>query len=533
MTTNGRGNNTRTAIYLRQSKDRYGNELAVSRQRADCVKLCEQRGWMVLPEYLDNDRSASGSKPRPAYLRLIADIEADKVDAVVAWDADRLHRHPMELEAFIDLADRKRLALATVGGDFDLSSPTGRAQARNKGTWSRLEMEQKSWRSRRAAMQKAQLGLPSWRDAFGYRNGDHKPTCRRNCTDPHPEPDPVTAPLVKQAYEHVLAGGTIIAMIRLFNEKGALAGRWLKPKDENGDPIKEAAPEWVTSPWGHPRMADFLRAPRNAGLVTYSGQCDQQTDLLRGVYDELLDADGTPIRGTWTPLVDEATWRAVQDILRNGKGQGRHGPPTLRKHLLSSVIFCGKCGAAMHGTMRSNYTTKYPAEIIYGCIGCRGAMIRSQQIEPEILQLVSDRLGREDAGELLKADERDDAEAQAQDKERNDLLAKLDQLAIDMTNGLLTARQVKISTDIYQARLAELDRQQQDIDRVRLYQQLELGTAGVRRQMMRLITPGAEIYSPDRFRAIVDDLYQITIMPAGRGRRNFDRDKRIKVTGKR
>ena len=35
----------RAAIYLRQSKDREGNELAVDRQREDCLKLCADKGW--------------------------------------------------------------------------------------------------------------------------------------------------------------------------------------------------------------------------------------------------------------------------------------------------------------------------------------------------------------------------------------------------------------------------------------------------------------------------------------------------------
>ena len=35
----------RAVIYLRQSKDREGNELAIERQRAECRRLCEYRAW--------------------------------------------------------------------------------------------------------------------------------------------------------------------------------------------------------------------------------------------------------------------------------------------------------------------------------------------------------------------------------------------------------------------------------------------------------------------------------------------------------
>lgn len=57
---------------------------------------------------------------------MLADIRAGLVDAVVVWDLDRLHRRPIELEEFINLADEKHLALATVTGECDLSTHNGR-----------------------------------------------------------------------------------------------------------------------------------------------------------------------------------------------------------------------------------------------------------------------------------------------------------------------------------------------------------------------------------------------------------------------
>lgn len=62
------------AVYLRQSVDRFGDELAISRQRADCLKLCERRGW-TSREYVDNNTSAIKGR-RPAYERMLDDIRA-------------------------------------------------------------------------------------------------------------------------------------------------------------------------------------------------------------------------------------------------------------------------------------------------------------------------------------------------------------------------------------------------------------------------------------------------------------------------
>ena len=150
--------------------------MAVTRQREDCLRLCDQRGWTPV-EYEDNDFSASvrmpGStrtaKPRPAYERMLRDIGNGSLGAIIAWDTDRLVRHPRELEDVIDLADRQRLELATVGGDFDLSTPTGRGNARMKGVFARMETEQKAERQKRAATQLAGSGRAWWPSRpFGY-----------------------------------------------------------------------------------------------------------------------------------------------------------------------------------------------------------------------------------------------------------------------------------------------------------------------------------------------------------------------------
>ena len=138
----------RAGIYLRQSRDRYGTGLAVGRQREDCLRLCSDRGWEPV-QYVDNDVSAYSGKRRPAYERMLADIEAGQLGAVVVWDLDRLHRRPVELEQFIHLADKHRLALATVSGDTDLATDSGRLFARVKGAVARSEGERKSTRQKK------------------------------------------------------------------------------------------------------------------------------------------------------------------------------------------------------------------------------------------------------------------------------------------------------------------------------------------------------------------------------------------------
>jgi len=68
-------------VYLRQSKDAALTGLAVDRQRTECRRLAEQRGWTVVAECVDNDTSASTGKHRPGYQQALALAEAGDVEA--------------------------------------------------------------------------------------------------------------------------------------------------------------------------------------------------------------------------------------------------------------------------------------------------------------------------------------------------------------------------------------------------------------------------------------------------------------------
>jgi DNA invertase Pin-like site-specific DNA recombinase len=102
----------RVAIYVRISLDRGGEGLGVQRQREDCLALAVTLGWIVVEVYEDNDISASKNVPRPAFERLMRDLESGVIDALIVYDLDRLTRKPAELEKFMELADRLKIPLA-------------------------------------------------------------------------------------------------------------------------------------------------------------------------------------------------------------------------------------------------------------------------------------------------------------------------------------------------------------------------------------------------------------------------------------
>lgn len=93
----------KAAIYARISQDRAGDLAGVDRQLKDCQALAKRLGWKVAATYVDDDVSAYSGKRRPEYERMVAAISVHAHDAVLVYHADRLHRQPRELEAFLDL----------------------------------------------------------------------------------------------------------------------------------------------------------------------------------------------------------------------------------------------------------------------------------------------------------------------------------------------------------------------------------------------------------------------------------------------
>src|SRR5699024_11139253 len=125
------------------SRDRQGERLGIARQVKACEAKAAALGWEVVKVYEDNDRSATGTKPRPEYQAMLKACEAGEIDAVVCWAVDRLTRRPVELEHVIDMHERLGVKLATCAGDIDLGTDQGRLMARVLGAFARGEVERK------------------------------------------------------------------------------------------------------------------------------------------------------------------------------------------------------------------------------------------------------------------------------------------------------------------------------------------------------------------------------------------------------
>lgn len=117
----------RTALYLRvstedQARDGYG--LDVQRQR--CAAMATVKGWTLAGEYADEGVSGTkGADQRPALARLLADIAAGAVDAVIVLALDRLGRKTRLVLELVETFTAAGAVLVSCKESLDTSTPQG------------------------------------------------------------------------------------------------------------------------------------------------------------------------------------------------------------------------------------------------------------------------------------------------------------------------------------------------------------------------------------------------------------------------
>lgn len=441
-------------IYARISSDD-GSALGVTRQQEDCAREAERRGWTVAAQYVDNDVSATKSKVRPQYARMIAAIEARDIDALVVWDIDRLTRTPRELEDIIDLADRFQLKLANVGGDIDLSTPMGRMTARIKGTVARQEVEQMSRRLKRKFEQNRQDGKPHGLVPFGYRRLPVTDD-RGRVIGSRDEIDPAEAEAIREMYQRVIAGDTLRSLAKYINDSGFTTTRG--------------------NAWQGNVIGNMLRKPRYVGRRTHARQ-----DIGAG---------------DWEAIISQDTYDQALAVL-SAPGR-RHSRGHEIKHLLSGLAQCGKCGGAMRPNISAN---RKPA---YACTGCMKLTRQMDPVHDVVNAVMVARLSKPDV--LAHMAEKPDA-LKAAVTSRDALLARMDTAADSFAEGVITARQLARINEQLGAQLAAAESD------VRRYQPTRVldGMTGTG------AAQAWEAASIERRREIIRTLVTVTILPSGPG----------------
>ena len=448
-------------VYCRISDDRAGEGLGVRRQADDGKAYCAARGWEVGDIYVDNDISAYSGCRRPAYERLLEDLTAGRVNAVVAWHPDRLHRSPVELEGFIELVEATGAKVGTVkAGEYDLSTPTGRMSARIVGAVAKHESEHKAERIRRKhdELAAAGEGKGGGTRPFGF-NADRVSI------------NEAEAELVREAARRVLAGETVRGICSDWTARGVAT---------------------VTGgTWNPHVLKSLLISGRIAGLREHHGE--------------------VVATAVWPAIITEAEHRQLRAILTDPARRTNRGAT---KYLLTGLVYCASCGAQMVARPRDDGRRRYVCAKGPGFTGCGRAYILAAPLEDLVAEAVILRLDGPDlAAALGSADEDEHAERLSDSIAADE--QKLSELA-DMWDGgeISKAEWLRLRSKVE----SRLEGNRRALSRIRRTTALDdfAGRPGALRAAWGDL-------SFDRQRAIVATIVdKVTIGPGRRGFNRFD-----------
>jgi site-specific DNA recombinase len=266
---------------------------------------------------------------------------------------------------------------------------------------------------------------------------------------------PYGAAAVKKAYADVLAGVSVYSIAQDWNAQGFTSARGRA--------------------WTQTGVRAVLLNPRNAGLRAHKG-------VIVG-------------KAVWPAIVDRDTFDGMVALLTSS---GRRvGGARGRKYLLSGLAVCGKCGKTLGSAMPS----KRGQEPRYHCKHCHGVARKIESVDNFVLDVVAERLSRNDAADLLV--KRNAPDLAALRARATALREQQDAMAVAHSNQQVTLSQLIAFNESVNAQLAEIKAQTEDDGKARILKDVIGGD--VRRKL--------DGYDLDRQRAIIDVLLTVTVLP--------------------
>ncbi|MBN9517245.1 recombinase family protein, partial [bacterium] len=121
----------RCAVYTRKSTEegleQEFNSLDAQRDAGEAyVRSQSGEGWVALPDRYDDGGFTGGNTDRPGLRRLMADVEAGRIDCVVVYKVDRLSRSLLDFAQLMQRFEQKGVSFVSVTQQFNTASSMGR-----------------------------------------------------------------------------------------------------------------------------------------------------------------------------------------------------------------------------------------------------------------------------------------------------------------------------------------------------------------------------------------------------------------------
>src|SRR6266851_1340045 len=293
----------RCAIYTRKSSEegleQDFNSLHAQRESCDAyIKSQRHEGWVPLPGLYDDGGYSGGSTERPALKRLLADIQSHLIDVVVVYKVDRLTRSLADFAKIVEIFDGAGVSFVSVTQQFNTTTSMGRLTLNVLLSFAQFEREVTGERIRDKIAASKQKGM--WMGGWvpiGYDRKDR--TLTINETEAQ----------------------TVRTIFDLF----------VKLKNVQRVQAELVCLNLTTKPYATPRG-------RAVGGLSFA-RGHLYKILSNPLYIGEIEHKGVRYPGQHSPLVDAATWDAVQAQLAANHHENRTRTNAKSKSLLAGLIY--------------------------------------------------------------------------------------------------------------------------------------------------------------------------------------------------
>ena len=382
------------AIYCRLSKDdeQAGESVSIETQKMMLQDFCRERGFPIYEIYADDGYSGLNFN-RPAFSRMLEDIDSGKVNLVVTKDLSRLGRDYIQTGYYTDVYfSRKRVRYIAMNDGIDTSGDNNDI-APFKNILNDMYARDLSRKVKAAKRQRAYKGYYiSGQTPYGYRVDPSN----RN----HLIVDEEAAAVVKEIYRLALAGNSLIQISRILTQR-----RIIKPgmyKAQNGDTrfFRYSRTDEDAYRWCYQTVRAILRDQVYTGDMV-----NHKTEIINYKTKESARVPREQqivVANCHEAIVSGDDYERVQTLISL-----RHRP---KKHNFENVFkdlaFCAECGHRM--TLMMKPLKAGPTPLIR-CTNhysnpeqCRhNHYIYYDDLYEEVLRRVQDIAKRIESGELL------------------------------------------------------------------------------------------------------------------------------------
>ena len=391
-------------IYARYSSDNQREE-SIEGQLRECKEYAERNDITILGTYIDRALSAKTDN-RPEFQHMIKESAKGLFDVVLVWKLDRFARNRYDSARYKNLLKKNGVKVISARENISEGSEGIILEAMLEGYAEYYSAE---------LSEKVIRGLTDNALKCKY-NGGTVPMGYYIDEQQYYQIDPKTAPVVLEMFTKYSEGATMQELVNLLNSRGMRSIR--------GGKITLNI------------MNHLLKNRRYMGEYSYR---------------DVVKENGIPA------IVPKELFERVQERLaKNKKAPARHKAED--DYLLTTKLYCGKCGSFMVGESGTSHTMK--VHRYYRCVNtkkkklCDKKAVKKDWIEDLVVNYTMKAIMNDEVMERLI-----DTLMELQKKESTDLPLLKKQLAETEKgiNNMLNAIQAGIFTPSTKQRLDELE----------------------------------------------------------------------------